>query len=658
MHETPGPRRPLPPALVAGASMLAVALATAALYAPALGLAFFNDDPSGHFRWLEGLSLPQLFTTSAGYGFYRPLTFAAWKLLHALSGGYPAVAFHALPLALHAANAAMLWLLARSLSGRAAFAWAAALAFAAFPPSYEAVAYVAAMFHPLVTFFVLLTLLLYAQARRSGRREYLAGALVAALLALFAHENGVVVPVLLVAWELGASPVPALRQLARRPLAAFFLAPALFALLWQAVPKIGSGGLQPLPGALRNVPPFLQLAAYPLLVAARLSPAQTGALAGLALGSLAALYALAHLARGRRLFLFALVWLVAASLPSILLLEPAYVYGSPRLYYLASAGAALLWALPVLALDRLATGPLPRRLAVAALQAALIAAVILPPLPFVRCQLGFFQEASDLVRAMARLAASAPADREPVFVNVPFYFSSCPAYPAGCRKPQPFAPTGAVVIPPYANVRDFLRVNGGPDRPAQAVTFRAYQPGWNTHGPEVDAAALRSLAQGSQVYVFDLVHWRWFDLSGAWWAGGPAGQARARFGDLAELAGAGVERVGQGLEVTLEWRALKREDRPFTVFVHLYDAAGAVAAQHDGMPALGYVPTPLWQPGDRVRDAHPVLPGKPLAPGTYTLTVGWYDPATGKRLPARSPDGAALADDAYVVERVEWGTDQ
>ncbi|MDI7277412.1 MAG: hypothetical protein QME94_15650, partial [Anaerolineae bacterium] len=174
-------------AQIAALSMLAVAALAGAIYPRALGLAFFNDDPTGNFHWMEGLALLEPFATSAGYGFYRPLTFVTWKLLLALSGGYVGPVFHALPIALHMANAALLWLLAYSATRRHPYAWMAALSFATFPLSYEAVAYVAATFHPLVTFWVLLTLLLYRHARARRAWGWLVLPYLTMLLGLFTH---------------------------------------------------------------------------------------------------------------------------------------------------------------------------------------------------------------------------------------------------------------------------------------------------------------------------------------------------------------------------------------------------------------------------------------------------------------------------------------
>ena len=191
----------------------AVALLTFWLYRGALGFAYFNDDPTGHFAWMEGRTVADFFSGSAAYGYYRPVVFATLRLFETLfgGGGWPHNPFadHALLVLLHAANTALVWSLAWRLAGRgpgrAAFAWVAALVFAALPFSYEAVAYVASLTHPLVTFFVLVTLLLYSRRMPGDRPQatndqrptttalLITATLAPVLLALLTHENGLLV---------------------------------------------------------------------------------------------------------------------------------------------------------------------------------------------------------------------------------------------------------------------------------------------------------------------------------------------------------------------------------------------------------------------------------------------------------------------------------
>jgi len=667
---------------------VAVALIALWLYRGALGLAYFNDDPTGHFAWMEGRSVVDFFTGSAAYGYYRPVVFTALRLFERLFGSvawpHNPVADHALLLLLHAANTALVWRLARALArpsgrGGAAFAWLAALLFATLPFSYEAVAYVASLTHPLVVFWVLVTLHLYLRRPTAGRRpptaddrppttdhgpqttghwllttdllptDLLSTApwpLSTALLALLTHENGLLVlPALLgVDWlrRPGDSAGDRLRRL--WPVGALA---ALYVVVWLAIPKNSGQGLNAPAGIAANAVPFLQTLVFPLLPALRLDAGDVAALVVAAVGLLAVLGLAAWRAGAARLWVFALGWTVLAALPSLLFLDPAYVYGSPRLSYLPAVGVGLLWGLPLLWLRRLRAGGA----ALAALTGVVALALLWPARPFVACQLDFYADTSRTARQMGAIGASAPAGRELLFVNAPFFFSSTAEHPDGCPSAYPWTPTGGILIPPYAQPRDFVRFNGGPDRAATGVTFAGYAPGWRTFGPEIDGDGLRAAAGDRAAYVFDLGRGGFADLSAAWQsAAAPAAAPLATFGDALALVGASAEATEAALDVRLDWRVLAAPPFLPAVFVHVYDAGGALVAQSDGPPAGGLAPLALWRPGDRLSDARQIDLSA-LPPGSYAVAVGVYNPADGLRLPAVAA-GARLPNDVWLLRTI------
>jgi len=655
------------------------------LYRRALPLAYFNDDPTGHFAWMEGRTVVDFFTGSAAYGYYRPVVFATLRLFEALFGGgewpHNPLADHALLMLLHAANAALLWALAWRLAGprpaRAAFAWVAALVFAALPFSYEAVAYVASLTHPLVTFFVLVTLLLYQRGSRfqvpGSREEHSSLApgpwpLAPFFLALLTHENGLLALPALVGVEWLRRPSDGLGARLRR-LWPYGAAAALFVVLWLAIPKNSAQGLNTPGDIARNAVPFLQTLVFPLLPLLRLGAGDVALLAALAVATVAALGLAAWRAGVGRLWLFALGWVVLAALPALLFLGPAYVYGSPRLSYLPAVGVGLLWALPVLFVARSRKGTTDyadftdskrNRVSseklgfytLAAVTALYLLGLLAPSRPFVACQLAFYAETSRLARAMGDIGRVAPAAQEVVFVNAPFFFSSTAARPDGCPSPYPWTPTGGILIPPYAQPRDFVRFNGGPDRAVSGVSFAGYAPGWRAFGPEIDGEALRATVAGAAVYVFDLGRGRFTDLSALWQPGGGGdGQALAAFGGALELTAATAETSGDALAVQLDWRVAAPPPFLPAVFVHVYDATGVLVAQSDGPPAAGLAPLELWRPGDGLRDER-TLDLRALPPGGYTVAVGVYNPADGARLAAEA-NGARPANDVVTVSTLE-----
>ncbi|MFN8475995.1 MAG: hypothetical protein U0822_27725 [Anaerolineae bacterium] len=101
---------------------------------------------------------------------------------------------------------------------------------------------------------------------------------------------------------------------------------------------------------------------------------------------------------------------------------------------------------------------------------------------------------------------------------------------------------------------------------------------------------------------------------------------QVRFGDAIGLAGYHVEPE----RLTFMWRALQAMPDDLTLFVHVLGPDGQTVAQADGEPLGATYPTSRWHVGERIVESRP-LP--PLPPGQYRVQVGWYNRATGERLP-------------------------
>jgi hypothetical protein len=129
----------------------------------------------------------------------------------------------------------------------------------------------------------------------------------------------------------------------------------------------------------------------------------------------------------------------------------------------------------------------------------------------------------------------------------------------------------------------------------------------------------------------------------------------ARFGPDLELSAVWLRAeviAGDLFHAALIWRpraALASDDK---VFVHVVDAGGKVVFQRDKLPLNDLKPMTRWVVGESAHDPYTALVPADLAPGSYRVLVGVYDPVTGVRRPAILA-GARVADDAVQVGVVQ-----
>lgn len=113
------------------------------------------------------------------------------------------------------------------------------------------------------------------------------------------------------------------------------------------------------------------------------------------------------------------------------------------------------------------------------------------------------------------------------------------------------------------------------------------------------------------------------------------------FGNAIQLAGLTISPTtvtpGQSVQLNLLWQAQGTPEQDYTVFVHLLNQNGALAAGQDTQPVKGQYPTTIWTPGEQIPDVHLLPLPKDLPPGLYRLAIGLYHQPTGQRLPIRRP---------------------
>lgn len=269
-----------------------------------------------------------LLATPGGDGFFRPVGNLSLGITGWFAGTDP-VLWRAFGLALHLANAVLVYLLAaRTLESRRAAAFAAAL-FAVHGAAPEVAVWSAGRFDLLAAFFTLLGTLLFL---RGGACRWLA--LAALPLALWSKESAYVFPLLLLA-------LPKTRWRATIPF--FAVAAALFAYRWWLM-----GGIGGYPGDRISPGPALKALAlrlgavlcFPINWTAE--PGWTYALAVAAGAAALALLAASRAPRPRLVFPLALTLLPALPALSQLLIGPDLQ--KSRLVYLPAAGFCLLLA--------------------------------------------------------------------------------------------------------------------------------------------------------------------------------------------------------------------------------------------------------------------------------------------------------------------------
>ena len=687
----------------AGVAALLCAGLVAFLYGQALGFAFTFDDPLDLPR-AEGRSIWSLLSSSEGYAYYRPIPFILWKGFHWLQGGYDRATLHGLTLAAHAGAAWFLYLLLRRLTG-AHWGLLAAVLFIAYPFSYQAVFGAHTLFHPLMTAGLLLSLLLYHDARvgtrnaewgrkaegrgqkaegrgrgPEGREQFrsplpsflpsallLAGSVLAAIVALWTHESGVVILPLVIGLELvlasraraeeRAGSVPGLpRQDSAFRVSRFAphaLATAAFVVTWLTVPKVDRPEAFSTASLVPNARFFLQGMIYPVAVQLDVLGARWGfdparALWPAIVVTLALLFALYALGRQPWWPVLALGAAAIVLVPAWAVLTWAYVEDAPRLLYPAAPAIAALWAgLPALRFGRRGLD-----LAWRVASGALLVAVVAHSVAFIGVRRDMWAEGTVLLEGVAD-AAAAHEGRPLLFLNVPAWFApKRPEYPVGH--------VGLTTVPGYIGLGRSAYLHRGVE---PVIESRSYYPdvnGWkydfNGHGGPAgfdDFAAI--LRRVDAAYTVEML------------PGGarirPVGELRPgeaagalvgpRFdpspGGGAILTRTAIRLDGDELTGDFMWVVIAPPPGDYVPVLRVRDAGGAVVAEQRAYPLGDIAPPRLWEPGDRVRDRPLLRLPAGLPPGDYTVWLTWEEHTDGAPLGGFAADGAPLPPDGLAV---------
>lgn len=108
---------------------------------------------------------------------------------------------------------------------------------------------------------------------------------------------------------------------------------------------------------------------------------------------------------------------------------------------------------------------------------------------------------------------------------------------------------------------------------------------------------------------------------------------------------------GATLALRTWWQVEQPFDQDFFIFVHILDEAGQRVAQRDTPPWQGRFPTSSWRGGSLVVDRNDLALPPNLAPGTYRVLVGMFNPETGAH-PAVSANGQPVEGAGVTVTTI------
>jgi len=359
-----------------------------------------------------------------------------------------------------------------------------------------------------------------------------------------------------------------------------------------------------------------------------------------------------------------LVWALLGIAPTAAGLRYSYVSLGSRLLYYSSPGVALMWACALLPQSE--TGFFPKNLVSFPRLRRTAGAVLLCLIALQSSLLltGFQRLYAAGTAHLAELnqVAQAKEDREArlLFVNFPDRY-------APKRPPYPLGYWGMTLAPVSVKLGAFPAITTGQHPETVSRSLPWIDAEVRETGPyQIDMRGM--ITPPDELYQLahqvDDVYLSRHHPDGTFalqWAGAvtsgssapsldPASVCHlAVFGETLCLQAAQVDPRSGQLALTLTWLSLSPAQPHDTIFAHLGLVDQPPIAQADGDAWLGMLPLAVWQPGDTIREQR-ILPfTEETLPERYSLMIGVYNRVTGERLPATTPEGEPLLDNAVVI---------
>jgi hypothetical protein len=611
------------------------------LYAPSIDFGLIWDDPKWYAQG-AGQTFWQLLTSLDTYQFYRPSAIWLNRQLVAPDGLIAAQTAHLIQIAAHLLAALAVVPLLRAFRFERRHAQLAALIFALYPLSFQAVAWQAPQ-QPIATLAVFIALLLAARFGQRRQSRYLIASLAVYAFALLFQESALPFVVLFgwLAWF--NEPLSRSTWQRRNAWPVLHLGLALlFFVIWLNVPR--EGGITGRGLDVRVLAYGLQGVVFPF--AAVLAAPLRGMPAPTLLALYAALWLMLTLGvwrwQGKRIAAMSALWLMAGLLPVVIGLSWSYTRSGARLLYPASLGIAMLWGGWLMQVFE----PLIWRRAIGL--ATMIGLVWISIAQWSAMREVYQQGTRYLDQTITALAEQ--PDRSILLANYPDRLWLRPA-------PYPLGEWGLILAPVVQEVSDFALVTAG--RSAASRSLAAFRVGADQRGAYPYEVFMRGedtppeklvevAAQVDRVWITDYAPDGALTLRDVG-AIQPAAAStyRAQFTEVAQLIDARITET----MIELTWRALAPLREGDTIFVHLWRDGQFVAA-FDGDSLGGLLPLVNWPLAQDIVDVRSIAP-RDLPPGQYEVRVGLYNRNDGARYAAFDERGQRLPDDAVSIGVME-----
>lgn len=610
------------------------------LYGYVLRLPFFWDDVP-HFLTSETINGINQWGDFPSFPYYRPVVFSIWKVFEGLIGYNDPVALHWLNMMVFAVSSLILTRLVRYIaptSIKSSASLLAGFAFVLFPFSYRAIPLVGALFHLLLVLGFLLSFYL-ALLWIDGKvgRWGLAACWVSAFLAVFSHENGV----LLLPLFLGILSIRYFKfnlniRRVLQVIIPYGIISGGYFLLWFVAFRPQGSGEQSLSEALDvALAVLLQGLIYPFV--SLLRPFIDGDIDPVALLALvvaivaSALFIVRVISRRDKMpvlliCLYSLGWYVLSILPAGLFLSAGYVLGSPRLTMLASVGASIFWAMVIATL--LYQTRFPRISTISKVGAiGLIGLFAYVSIEFLTMRRDDFLAMGNFQWELQKILTEQVTDPEnTVLINMPDYIT-----PLEEQRRFLLGTEGVLFVNPGENYGEQLNVNNiDSDADYSSVTVISYpeiirspEIGFFAHPPALASDDVIEHIQGaSDIIVTQFYEDRFYPL-----------YVNGRIVDTEPFADFGNGQVyltqrqvilnnqSGTIDVTTQWEVNTPLD--IKLFIHVYCDEEFIA-QSDGYPWGDTYPFAFWDSGEKQVDTRRIYLDANVVEACLQVYVGLY----------------------------------